>query len=251
MKPNVLLFDIETSPNLAYVWGKWEQDVIAYKREWYIISFSAKWLRGEQITKALPDYKGYKRNKHDDKALVKHLWKLFDKADILVAHNGDQFDIKKVSARFSFHGINPPSPYKSADTKKIAKRYYNFNSNSLNDLGQYLKLGKKVKTGGFDLWLDCIEKDQPKAWKLMKKYNAQDVRLLEKVYLHFLPFDRSHPNMGMWIGLACPKCGSKSMVGRGIARTTTGGYHKLQCKNCGGWSNSKIKQEKIATLKSL
>ena len=37
MKPKVLLFDIETSPNLAYVWGKYQQDVVAFEEEWKII----------------------------------------------------------------------------------------------------------------------------------------------------------------------------------------------------------------------
>src|SRR3990167_3818406 len=47
--PKILLFDIETTPNLAYVWGKYEQDVIQYKSEWYMLSWSAKWLGGPKI----------------------------------------------------------------------------------------------------------------------------------------------------------------------------------------------------------
>ena len=38
-----LFFDIETAPNLSYVWGQWQQDVIEHNREWYIICFSYKW----------------------------------------------------------------------------------------------------------------------------------------------------------------------------------------------------------------
>ena len=29
----VLFFDIETAPNLSYVWGQWQQDVIDHAQE--------------------------------------------------------------------------------------------------------------------------------------------------------------------------------------------------------------------------
>lgn len=29
----ILLFDIETSPNLSYTWEKYQQDVIAFEKE--------------------------------------------------------------------------------------------------------------------------------------------------------------------------------------------------------------------------
>ena len=66
MKPKILLLDIETSPNVAYVWGKWEQNVIDYVKEWNIICFSAKWLDGKHITKSSADYKGYKIGANDE-----------------------------------------------------------------------------------------------------------------------------------------------------------------------------------------
>ena len=40
--PKILLIDIETAPNLGYIWGKYEQNVIDYKTEWYLLSFCAK-----------------------------------------------------------------------------------------------------------------------------------------------------------------------------------------------------------------
>ena len=49
MKPKILLFDIETMANEGYVWGIWEQNVIAIKRPWYMLSFAYKWL-GDKIS---------------------------------------------------------------------------------------------------------------------------------------------------------------------------------------------------------
>lgn len=107
MKIKILLYDIETMSNVAYVWGKYEQDVIAYIQEGYMLSWSAKWLDGKQITKGLNDYKGYKPNTPDDKALVSELYELISEADIVIAHNGDRFDVKKMNTRFIYHKLTP------------------------------------------------------------------------------------------------------------------------------------------------
>lgn len=170
----ILLFDIETSPNLGYVWGKWEQDVVSFKEYWYIICFSYKWLNEKEThVVALPDFKTYKKDKTDDAELCKKLWELFNEADVIIAHNGDQFDIKKSNARFIKHHFDPPSFYKTIDTKKVAKKYFKFDSNKLDDLGDYFKIGRKLQTGGFNLWLGCLSNDK-KSWNIMKEYNKQD-----------------------------------------------------------------------------
>ena len=39
----ILYYDIETAPNLAYVWGQYQQDVIEHEREWYIMCVSYRW----------------------------------------------------------------------------------------------------------------------------------------------------------------------------------------------------------------
>lgn len=242
IKPKILLFDIETSPNLGYVWGKWEQNVIEFKEEWHILSFSAKWLGGKQVTKGLCDYKD-----KTDKSIVKEIYDLFEEADIIVAHNGDQFDIKKCQQRFSFYRMNPPSPFKTIDTKKIAKKYFSFNSNSLNDLGVTLGFGKKEKHDGFETWLGCMSGNK-NSWNIMKKYNAKDVILLEKIYLHFLPWMSNHPNLSQMFGCVCPKCGSGKLQSRGYARNLSSIFNRFQCKDCGGWGRERVKTMEGLTI---
>lgn len=237
-KPKILLFDIETTPNLAFTWGKYNQDAVGFAKHSHMLSFSAKWLNGVQITKGLIDYPGYEKNKYNDYRLVYDLWALLDKADIVVAHNGKAFDTKKVNARFSFHHIDPPTPYKVVDTKEMCKKYFNFTSNSLDDAVQYLGLGKKLPNEGFDLWLRCMAGEE-KAWDKMKKYNSHDVVLLEKLYLHLVPWMEQHPNISsMMEGKVCPKCGSDQLQSRGVARTQSTVYQRFQCQKCKGWSRS-------------
>jgi hypothetical protein len=43
-----------------------------------------------------------------------------DEADIICAHNGDAFDIKKINSRLITNGFKPPSPFKTIDTLKAA-----------------------------------------------------------------------------------------------------------------------------------
>jgi hypothetical protein len=220
--------------NLAYVWGKYEQDVISYEKEWYMLSFCAKWLGGKIITRALCDYAGYTPYSEDDTLLVSDLWELFNEADIIIAHNGDKFDIRKSNTRFIEHGLTPPEPYKTIDTKKVAKKYFGFNSNKLDDLGKRLGVGRKLKHEGFELWLGCLKGDQ-KAWEKMKRYNKQDVLLLERIYLKLRPWIQNHPYVG-----GC-NCGSPKLQKRGIGINKSGRYQRFQCTNCAAWTQERIK----------
>ena len=235
-EPKILYFDIETAANLAYVWGKYEQNVIEYEREWYMITFAYKWNDGKTKAYSLPDFQTYTENPLDDRELVAKLWELFDEADVIVAHNGDSFDIKKANARFLFHGFNPPSAYKTIDTKKVAKKYFNFNSNKLDDIGNLLGVGRKLDTGGFDLWLGCLRGD-PSSWRTMVKYNKQDVDLLHEVYMKMRGWMTNHPNLNLYKGTThnCPNCGSDHVQSRGIGVTKVGKYNRYHCQECGAW----------------
>ena len=52
-----LLWDIETSPNLGYVWGKWQQNVISFDQEWHMLTIAWKWLGDDKVqVKGLDDY---------------------------------------------------------------------------------------------------------------------------------------------------------------------------------------------------
>jgi len=245
--PRVLLIDIETSPNLGYVWGKWQQDVMDFETEWHILCFAYKWLDQVRVkTVALPDFKGYKKNPDNDFNVVKAISDLFDKADVVIAHNGDRFDLPRINTRLVFHGISPPAPFKTIDTCKIARAKFGFNSNKLDDIGRLLKVGRKMVHTGFALWKGCLMGDV-KSWKTMRKYNAQDVLLLENVYLKLRPFMTSHPNFNVFTGepTSCPKCQHNKLYRRGFSVTNTGRRQRYQCTKCGAWSHGKLIKTQI------
>lgn len=228
-KPKVLFFDIETSPNLAYVWGKWEQDVIAFESEWQIMSIAWKWQGAAKVHCMTASVEV------SDEAVCKKLHELLSEADVVIAHNGDEFDLKKARARFVVHGFKPLKPLATVDTLKVAKKYFKFNSNKLDDLGKTLGVGRKVKHSGFDMWLGCL-KGNSKSWAKMAHYNKQDVKLLERVYLKLKPWMERHPNLAaLQDKKGCPGCGSKNVVKWGLRPTANGVQQRNLCKGCGAY----------------
>ena len=234
----VLLLDIETSPILAYVWKLWEADAIAVKQNWYVLGFAYKWF-GERKThtRMLPDYPGYEPNSDNDRALCIELRVLLDQADVVIWQNGDRFDGRKMNARFIYHGLNPPSLYKTIDTLKIARKHFAFDSNRLDALGEFLDEGHKIAHTGYkNLWLRCMAGD-PIAWRKMRHYNKRDVDLLEKIYLRLRPWATTpsqHPNLTWWTREdACPTCRSHKIESKGWRYTSTGQRRRYVCNDCG------------------
>ncbi len=155
-------------------------------------------------------------------------------------HNSNAFDNKKLHTRMLVHELPPPSSYQEVDTLKIARAKFSFTSNSLNDLCQALGIGRKLPVGTFATWRGCMEGD-PVAWKRMKKYNANDVVLLEGLYKTLFPWSPKSgtPNVATMAGIpqACPRCGSEAgMIIRGYVFTGVSRATKVQCKHCFGYS---------------
>lgn len=232
----VILIDIETSPNVAYTWGAFDQNVIAFDREWEVLSVAWKELGKKQVyAVSRPDF-----DDKTDKELVLAVWKVLDEADVLIGHNIDKFDSPKLRAKFIQYGLKPPSPYKTIDTIKIARSQFRFNRNRLSDLAFTLNLGRKVKTGGIDLWFDCWLANKPEAWKKMVKYNKHDVVLLERVYYRLAAWYPNHPNLAIYdedgeYVAKCPTCNSTKVHRRGFHVMKTRKAARFQCQQCGAW----------------
>lgn len=237
--PKILVYDLETSPFLIEAWGTYDTNALRVLRESYILTFAWKWYgKGKPQCLGLPDFDLYKSEPHNDRELVKKLHSLFSEADILLAHNGDRFDRRKANARFLKHGLTPPAPCQTIDTLKIARKHFQNPSNRLDELGKLLGVGRKVVHTGKHLWFDCIDGDS-KAWKTMKKYNRQDVTLLENVYDKLRPWADTHPNLNAYALEGCPKCGSDSIQRRGVRVTGVSMYPRYTCNGCGTWFRGK------------
>ena len=215
-EPKILCWDIETAPNQVRTWGYYEL--------------------------GLDDFEGYEKDPTNDYALAKLAWDLYNEADIVVAHNGVAFDTKKAKARMLFHELPPCPPVKEVDTLHLARQNFAFTTNRLNDICEFLQIGSKAETGGIDLWKAIVLDHDPKAWRKMKKYNKQDVVLLEQLYLRLRPWSRTHPNLATIADRpkACPKCGSEEgMIIRGYDHTAVSVRVSYQCKGCRGYTRGR------------
>lgn len=246
-----LFIDLETSPYVGLTWGKYEQDVIEFLQESKVISMAWKWEGNKKVyCMALPDYSGYRAGifNLDDKKLVSDLHDLLDQADAVVAHNGKAFDVKVANTRILIHGLKPPKPFQTIDTRLIARANFKFPSNKLDDISRLSLRDRKKNTGGFQLWRDCMDGKEI-AWKKMKTYNRHDVVLLEEAYLLMRPWTSNLPNKNVHndTKMSCPKCGSSETIKRGfmVMATKTGKRQVYQCKKCGGYSTGIFKSSSI------
>lgn len=172
-----LFFDIEVSANIVFSWGIGNKvhlghDTIIKERS--IICICWKWEHEEKVH-------ALTWNKGDDSELLKKFSKIVDSADEVVGQNGDNYDIKFLRGRCIYNNIPVSPKFNSIDTLKWARSGFRFNSNKLDYMGEFLGMGKKIKTD-YDLWKKIMLHNDPKAMKLMVDYCKQDVALLEKVY---------------------------------------------------------------------
>lgn len=233
-----LVFDIETSPLIAFTWGMYEDSVIEVIEDYQILSVAWQWVGEKKVyVVGQDDFSNYKPGVNNDIEVVRKIHELLDEADYIVAHNGDRFDIKKVNTRLMIHGFSPPSPYKQIDTRKIAKRVAGFTSNRLKDLAKDLDVNRKGDPGGFGTWKGCLAGDK-KSWKKMKHYNKQDIPPLMDLYLKFRPWDKQGAPINVLENRpdACPHCGESERIKISKYRITkTGKRVQFQCQDCGGY----------------
>ena len=228
-----LFFDIETTPNIVYSWRiGWNltigMDNIIEERK--IICISYKWESSEQIHRLTWD-----KNKCDKQMLIDFI-KVANQADEMIAHNGDRYDIKWIRTRCIFHRVPMFPQYKTLDTLKKAKSGFNFNSNKLDYIAQFLGVGAKIKHSGFDMWKEVM-KGNEKALKEMGEYCDGDIVVLEDVYLTMQSYIKPNTHAGVINGnlkYSCPNCSSESSSLLKNNVTPAGTIKRLmECNDCG------------------
>lgn len=243
-KLKILFFDLETAPLLAYIWRPSDDYVTSERlvRDSWIICWSAKWAHEKKVHVGVVT--PAEAISQDDARIVRDLADMIREADIIVAHNGDRFDIPMFNSRLLLLGEEPLGPVQTIDTLKIARANFRLAYNKLDYLAQILGIGQKLKTG-FDLWQKCYHGDQ-KALNDMSKYNIKDVILLEEVFNRLKPYAKSLKRLmepDVPDQFACPMCGSQNLTKRGYARTQSCTYTKYQCGNCKRYSRSRSAEQ--------
>ena len=224
----ILTLDIETSPNLVYAWGLWNQNIGISQivEPTYVLSWAAKWL----------DQKIIYYRKHDDPDFLTLIWDMIDKADAVVHYNGTAFDMKHLNREFLEAGLGQPFMPKNIDLLKTVRQQFKFPSNKLDYVADRVLGRKKADAGGMATWIGCLNGHGP-SWATMRKYNREDVRLTEELYLRIRPWIKGHPNHGLYIEdqdePVCRNCGSDNIHSKGWQPLNVRSYQRYRCVDCG------------------
>ena len=245
----ILLLDIETLyMEVKGVWDLRTEYIRPEKivKDWSILCYAAKWLFEPKIMGEVVTPK--EAVSREEGSILGGIWKLMNEADIIVTQNGINFDIKRLNTKFLKYGYSPPSPYLNVDTLRVAKDKFAFPSNKLDHLGKtVLGLDGKMKMEEGD-WDACAAGNKD-ALARMLVYCKKDVApLLEDLYLKFLPWISSHPNLNVFTDLdteVCPKCESSDIRWTTRYATPQGLFEGFRCNVCGATGRGTRQERKI------
>ncbi len=243
-KPRICFYDIETSLAKSYHFQQWKVNLSQKQKiqESHLLSHAWAWGDGEVTGSILTREEMLA---HDPERLVLECWSLLDNCDILVAHNGKRFDVKKVNGYFLQYGMPPPSPYRVIDTLLIAKQKFALPFNSLAYLAEFLDVEQKIDTGGVDLWIQCDQGSQ-EALDKMNEYCMGDIVTLRGVYNRLIGWSNDGVNLALYSdhGASCPHCSSDdvSVIQGKYSHTVARKYQAYRCNGCGAVLRSNRKE---------
>jgi DNA polymerase elongation subunit (family B) len=243
----ILVTDIETAPMTLRGFGLRDQNfsIDQIVDNGGMLSVAARW-HGQRKVEFRAKWDGGER------ALVRRAAELLDEADVVIGWNSAKFDTRWIQAQAARFGIPRPSPYVNVDLMRSARRYWALPSYKLDFVARFLGVGKKLSTGGFELWADVMDGDES-ARALMKRYNIQDTKLTDDVFVRMRELGCIHgmPNHAIDGGHVCPHCGGEKLQARGFNHSKTRRYQRWQCRSCFGWSQSVACEPGGAKLKAV
>lgn len=243
----LLTLDIETKPLTVHSWGLWDQRIGINQiiDGGGLLSWAAK-FHGERKVHFASEWEDGERG------MARRMHALLDEADAVLGWNSDKFDVRWLNAIFAKHGMARPSPFVKVDLMKSVRHFLYLPSYKLDFVAGYLGVGRKVRTGGFELWADVMAGDE-KAQAHMRRYNIADTKLAEAVFdkLRAKGWIKGLPNHAVDGGHVCPHCGSEKLQARGWQHTKTRRYQRFQCKTCFAWSQSVASEPGSAKLKAV
>lgn len=240
MKPydglKILLMDLELTFAIYYAYPS--------KREQYLSDRNivhdqfctcAAWKWHHEIStyavKITDDKKQFKKDFRNDRIIAVKLHELMESADVIVAHNGDNFDLKHANTLFRKHGLGPIPKRKSIDTLKVARKYFSFPGNSLDSLSKrFGSIGKNQKPN----WHKMTDGDAAEI-NIAATYCKNDVRELEVIFNEMKPYMERFPSLRKRTErpTECECCGSKRIHSKGTDFDGIKLYHRFKCIECG------------------
>lgn len=257
VEPKIVLFDLETLPNLEKALEVWPQ-IDDYPGKTLrstitsIICAGFKVYSSGEKTRVINawDFPNWEINVNDDSFVCEEIYRVLHDADAVVTHNGVRFDWKYLQTRLLINNLPLLPKIPHIDTKALASKHlFSFN-NRLGYLGEWMVKDQKMSHEGWKLWVKVYKRNQ-KAMQTMSKYCAQDVDLLEKVFVKLKPLAYNIPNYNLFVDpgkVQCPRCGSTRLWSKGFKYTATRYYRRYKCKDCGGYARTDSKDKNMRSI---
>lgn len=226
----ILIYDIETPRLRANIWWSGKQfvngnDIIDEPK---IITVAWKWLGENKVHTKTWD------EDHDDEELMKVFLEEYNKADLVVGVNNNNFDNRWVNARAMKHGLYVNMFVKSLDLQKQMKRIARLPSYALKYMCKFFNVTMKLGHDGILMW-EMVQYGTPaqqkEYLKKMEVYNVGDIISTEEVYLKMIPYLRHTTHLGVAEGnkkYSCPTCGEvENLTYLGDTITAAGTIQRL------------------------
>lgn len=183
----------------------------------------------------LDDKKQFKKDFRNDKVCAVAMHAAMSLADVIVAHNLDNFDLPMLNVIFALYGLGPIPEKKFVDTLKVAKKHFRFSGNGLDDLLKFFgHSGKAAKPD----WVEMTE-GNPIHIKKSVKYCDRDVAGLEIILKILRPYMRNIPKIrtskvnNHYGIIKCESCGSLRLHNKNFGGKGGAVYPRVRCSECG------------------
>lgn len=236
-KPKILFYDIETAPVLALIWRPGynmsvNHDQLLDGEKNDIICIGYRWAHQKRAKCLVWDNK-----KQCSEKMIQEFTKIVEQADVVIAHNGDRFDLKHINTQRLLHDQTPIAWPTSEDTLKMVKKHFNFPANNLDYLAKVL-LGSKKNPMSWADWVNIKlkKKGHEKNLKKMVDYCKKDVDLLCEVWEKIAPYCEVKVSRSLIVNNnreGCPSCGSIHSHKHDKITLKSGKYQRYKCQDCG------------------
>jgi hypothetical protein len=257
VKNNILILDVERLPGLVqqYWWDRGDlknryihyPDVIRQPRTTIVC---AKWYFDDEVIQLAEWDKGGR------KQFLRKVYRLLEKADIVVGHNVDGADIPWLKGDLHIEaGLPPLPPFKTVDTLKILRREFKSGA-PFKSLDAFCTIvGLDSKTDRYDRHaMERAVAGSKEDRERLTNYCVGDVLAGQALYDWCAPHAKTHPALfvdGKDKLTVCNRCGhdTEPIAKRYVANVMT--YSMRKCVHCGGYSRISIEPERMSILRGV
>lgn len=243
-KPVIGIFDIETLPLKieGHLWAIHDQYIphTMIKDSWRMLGWAGKYLNQPKIYSEVMTPK--EAVARDSKRITETARKFLDTLDIVIWHNGTEFDAKIVNSELAFYRLDPLH-YRGIDTLQIIRSTFKLPSYKLDYVNDYFGVTRKVHNDGQVLWNKCLTGDK-KSLEEMRIYNQGDIVANEDLFWTIQPYAKGLPNFSTYKSELKEKtcnCGGKYVQDKmhPYWYTNLSKFERFVCDKCGSISRGR------------